>query len=241
MIERQIEIKTPEGSMTTFEYHPEEGGPYPVVFYLMDAPSIRPALKDMASRLASAGYYVLMPFLYYRDSPYKEFGTSDAEMHQRRELMQGVTRDRMMVDAEALLAHAADNKMADTDGKIGAVGFCMSGPLVLGLAQRMPDKVAAIASVHGAWVVTDKDDSPHLDIDQIQAEVYFAWADDDPTATEEEREIMDAAMSAAGVNYRIDFMAGALHGFAPPGGERYNREAAERHWEHVHAIFRRNL
>ena len=241
MIERQIEIKTPEGSMTTFEYHPEEGGPYPVVFYLMDAPSIRPALRDMASRLASAGYYVLMPFLYYRDSPYKEFGTSDAEMHQRRELMQGVTRDRMMVDAEALLAHAADNKMADTDGKIGAVGFCMSGPLVLGLAQRMPDKVAAIASVHGAWVVTDKDDSPHLDIDQIQAEVYFAWADDDPTATEEEREIMDAAMSAAGVNYRIDFMAGALHGFAPPGGERYNRGAAERHWEHVHAIFRRNL
>lgn len=241
MIERQIEIKTPEGSMTTFEYHPEEGGPYPVVFYLMDAPSIRPALKDMASRLASAGYYVLMPFLYYRDSPYKEFGTSDAEMHQRRELMQGVTRDRMMVDAEALLAHAANNKMADTDGKIGAVGFCMSGPLVLGLAQRMPDKVAAIASVHGAWVVTDKDDSPHLDIDQIQAEVYFAWADDDPTATEEEREIMDAAMSAAGVNYRIDFMAGALHGFAPPGGERYNRGAAERHWEHVHALFRRNL
>ena len=241
MIERQIEIKTPEGSMTTFEYHPEEGGPYPVVFYLMDAPSIRPALKDMASRLASAGYYVLMPFLYYRDSPYKEFGTSDAEMHQRRELMQGVTRDRMMVDAEALLAHAADNKMADTDGKIGAVGFCMSGPLVLGLAQRMPDKVAAIASVHGAWVVTDKDDSPHLDIDQIQAEVYFAWADDDPTATEEERELMDAAMSAAGVNYRIDFMAGALHGFAPPGGERYNRGAAERHWEHVHALFRRNL
>lgn len=241
MIERQIEIKTPEGSMTTFEYHPEEGGPYPVVFYLMDAPSIRPALKDMASRLASAGYYVLMPFLYYRDSPYKEFGASDAEMHQRRELMQGVTRDRMMVDAEALLTHAADNKMADTDGKIGAVGFCMSGPLVLGLAQRMPDKVAAIASVHGAWVVTDKDDSPHLDIDQIQAEVYFAWADDDPTATEEEREIMDAAMSATAVNYRIDFMAGALHGFAPPGGERYNREAAERHWEHVHALFRRNL
>ena len=52
---------------------------------------------------------------------------------------------------------------------------------------------------------------------------------------------MDAAMSAAGVNYRIDFMAGALHGFAPPGGERYNRGAAERHWEHVHALFRRNL
>ena len=241
MIERQVKIETADGSMTTFEFHPEEGGPYPVILYLMDAPSIRPALKDMASRLASAGYYVLMPFLYYRDSPYREFGSSDEDMHKRRELMQGVTRDRMIPDAEALMAYAAQNEKTDADGKIGAVGFCMSGPLVMGLAQRMPEKVAAIASVHGAWVVTDKEDSPHLDIDQIQAEVYFAWADDDPTATAEEREIMDAAMADAGINYRIDFMAGALHGFAPPGGERYNREAAERHWERVHALFQRNL
>ena len=195
MIERQVKIETADGSMTTFEYHPEEGGPYPVILYLMDAPSIRPALKDMASRLASAGYYVLMPFLYYRDSPYREFGSSDEDMHKRRELMQGVTRDRMIPDAETLLEYAAQNEKADADSKIGAVGFCMSGPLVMGLAQRMPEKVAAIASVHGAWVVTDKEDSPHLDIDQIQAEVYFAWADDDPTATAEEREIMDAAMA----------------------------------------------
>ncbi|MCS5571383.1 MAG: dienelactone hydrolase family protein [Pseudomonadales bacterium] len=241
MIERQVKIETADGSMTTFEYHPEEGGPYPVILYLMDAPSIRPALKDMASRLASAGYYVLMPFLYYRDSPYREFGSSDEDMHKRRELMQGVPRDRMIPDAEALMAYAAQNEKADADGKIGAVGFCMSGPLVMGLAQRMPEKVAAIASVHGAWVVTDKEDSPHLDIDQIQAEVYFAWADDDPTATAEEREIMDAAMADAGINYRIDFMAGALHGFAPPGGERYDKDAAERHWERVHALFQRNL
>ena len=241
MIERQVKIETADGSMTTFEFHPEEGGPYPVILYLMDAPSIRPALKDMASRLASAGYYVLMPFLYYRDSPYREFGSSDEDMHKRRELMQGVTRDRMIPDAEALMAYAAQNEKADADGKIGAVGFCMSGPLVMGLAQRMPEKVAAIASVHGAWVVTDKEDSPHLDIDQIQAEVYFAWADDDPTATTEEREIMDAAMADAGINYRIDFMAGALHGFAPPGGERYDKDAAERHWERVHALFQRNL
>ena len=241
MIERQVEIETADGSMTTFEFHPEEGGPYPVVLYLMDAPSIRPALKDMASRLATAGYYVLLPFLYYRDSPYREFGSSDEDMHARRELMQGVTREGIIADAEAMLAFAADNDKADVDGKIGAIGFCMSGPLVMALAQTMPDKVAAIASIHGAWVVTDKEDSPHTRIDKIKAEVYFGWADDDPTATAEEMQIMDSAMAAAGINYRIDFMAGAPHGFAPPGGERYHREAAERHWERVHALLQRNL
>ncbi len=241
MIERQIDITTSDGVMPTFEFHPEEGGPYPVVLYLMDAPSIRPALRDMASRLATAGYYVLLPFLYYRQSEYREFGTSDEEMHLRRELMQGVTREGIIPDAEALLAHAASNPMAEKDGRIGAVGFCMSGPLVMALAQTMPEKVAAIASIHGAWVVTDKDDSPHTQIDRITAEVYFGWADNDPTATAEEREIMDAAMSEAGINYRIEFMEGALHGYAPPGGERYNRAASETHWERVHDLLRRNL
>lgn len=241
MIERKIEIKTSDGIMPTFEFHPEEAGPYPIVLYLMDAPSIRPALRDMASRLASAGYYVLLPYLYYRNSEYREFGTSDEEMHLRRDLMHSVNRDGILIDAEAMLAHAANHPKAASERKIGSVGFCMSGPLVMALAQNLPDQVAAIASVHGAWVVTDKADSPHLQLDRIKAEVYFAWADDDPTATAEEREIMDRAMRDAGLNYHIEFMAGALHGFAPPGGERYHRAAAERHWEQVHALLQRNL
>lgn len=237
MIERRVEIQTPEGSMTTFEYHPEEGGPYPIVLYLMDAPSIRPALRDMASRLATAGYYVLLPFLFYRVTPYHELDPDE----DRRSLMQSVTRHGIIPDGQALLDFAAKNDKADSDGKIGAVGFCMSGPLVMSLAQTWPDRVAAIASVHGAWVVTHEDDSPHRQIDQIKAEVYFGWADEDPTATVDEMKIMDQAMSDAGINYRIDFMKGAMHGFAPPGGDRYNREAAEKHWERVHAMFRRNL
>ncbi|MCY3818086.1 MAG: dienelactone hydrolase family protein [Gammaproteobacteria bacterium] len=237
MIERQVEIQTPEGSMTTFEYHPEEGGPYPIVLYLMDAPSIRPALRDMASRLATAGYYVLLPFLFYRVTPYHELDPDE----DRRSLMQSVTRHGIVPDAQALLDFAAKNDKADSDGKIGAVGFCMSGPLVMALAQTWPDRVAAIASVHGAWVVTHEDDSPHRQIDRIKVEVYFGWADEDPTATVDEMKIMDQAMSDAGINYRIDFMKGAMHGFAPPGGDRYNREAAEKHWERVHGMFRRNL
>lgn len=241
MIERQVEVPTRDGSMTTFEFHPEEGGPYPVVLYLMDAPSIRPALRDMASRLASAGYYVLLPYLYYRNSKYREFGASDEDMHERRELMQTVTREGILPDAEAMLEFARGNDKADLARKVGAVGFCMSGPLVLSLAQHMPDTFGAVASIHGAWLVNDKPDSPHRQIDRIKAEVYFGWADNDPTAPVEEMEIMDKAMAEAGVNYRIDFMEGALHGFAPPGGERYNRYAAEKHWERVHAMFQRNL
>lgn len=241
MIERQLEIATADGVMTTFEFHPDGAGPWPIIIYLMDAPSIRPALMTMANRMAASGYYVLMPFLYYRHSEFRQFGASDEELHHRRELMASVTREGALSDIKALLTHAQAQSVADSTRTIGAVGFCMSGPLVLAMAQNLGPSVGAIASVHGAWVVTDKPDSPHLQLDNISAEVYFAWADNDPTATARERDIMESALASAGVKHRIDFMAGAQHGFAPPGSERYNRVAAEKHWERVLDLFSRNL
>ena len=240
MIERELEVTTPEGKMKTFLYHPRHEGPHPVVLYLMDAPSIRPALKDMATRLASAGYYVMLPYLFYRGGPFREFGKSDEDMHARRELMATVTPTNIVSDARALLA-VADADPAAAKGKIGAVGFCMSGGLVIALARAMPDRVAAVASIHGAWLVRDTPDSPHRGLDAVAAEIYFGWADNDPTAPAEHVPVMRQALDDAGVAYTIDWITDALHGYAPPGGERYNRAASELHWERVHALFRRRL
>jgi carboxymethylenebutenolidase len=227
MIERQVDITTPDGEMTTFIFHPEHGGPFPVVLYLMDAPSIRPALEDMASRLGTAGYYVMLPYLFYRG------------MHARRELMATVSPTGIVPDATALLAHA-DADPAARGGKVGAVGFCMSGGLTIALAKAMPDRVAAAASIHGAWLVRDTPDSPHLGLDGVSAEVYFAWCDDDPTAPVEDMKTMEEALAAAGVTYDIDFLTQAVHGFAP-AGERYHRASSELHWERVHALLRRAI
>ncbi|MGB0112972.1 MAG: dienelactone hydrolase family protein [Ilumatobacteraceae bacterium] len=239
MIERQIDVTTPDGTMTTFIVHPEEDGPHPVVLYLMDAPSIRPALHDMASRLATAGYYVMMPFLFYRGSEFREFGKSDADMHDRQELMGTVTPTNIIGDAEALLAVADADPAADAS-KVGAVGFCMSGGLVVSLARAMPDRVVAGASIHGAWMIRDGDDSPHLGLDRVRAELHLAWVDPDPTAPPEDIPVFRAALDAAGVTHTIDVVTDAVHGFAP-AGERYDRAASERHWERVHSLLRRNL
>jgi len=240
MIEREIEVTTPEGEMKTFVYHPTHGGPSPIVLYLMDAPSIRPALKDMAMRLASAGYYVMLPYLFYRGGPFRTFGASDEDMHARRELMDTVTPTNIVSDAEALLA-VADADPAARDGKVGAVGFCMSGGLVISLARAMPDRVAAVASIHGAWLIRESADSPHLDLDGVTAEVYLGWADDDPTAPPEQVDELRAVLEEAGITYELDFFTDAVHGYAPPGTERYDRDASEMHWERVHSMLRRNL
>lgn len=239
MIEREVTVTTAEGELPTFVFHPEEGGPHPVVLYLMDAPGIRPALRDMASRLATAGYYVLLPYLYYRGGPYREFGASDEDMHARKDLMATITPTNIVGDADALLPFA-DADPAAADGPVGAVGFCMSGGLAISVARARPERVAAAASVHGAWLVRDTDDSPHLGLDTVAAELHLAWSDPDPTAPAEDRAVFLEALEAAGVTYTIDVTA-APHGFAPPGTERYDRTASERHWERVHALLRRRL
>jgi carboxymethylenebutenolidase len=239
MIETETDVQTGDGSMKTFIYHPTYGGPHPVVLYLMDAPSIRPALKDMAARLASAGYYVMLPYLFYRGGPFREFGTSDEEMHARHQLIETVTPTNIIGDADALLAKAASDPAA-ADGPVGTVGFCMSGGLTLALAKAIPSRIAAAASIHGAWLVRAGDDSPHLNLDRAQAELYFAWCDNDVTAPKEDLETMRGVLDEAGSTYTIDFFDDAIHGFAP-AGERYDRRASELHWERVHALLRRNL
>lgn len=239
MIERQVEVITPEGEMTTFVFHPTHGGPHPVVLYLMDAPSIRTALKDMASRLATAGYYVLLPYLFYRGGRFREFDMSDEDMHARQELMGTITPTNIVSDAEALLAFAATDPAARA-GDVGAVGFCMSGGLAISVARALPERVAAAASIHGAWLVRDTPDSPHLGLDTVRAEVHLAWCDEDPTAPAEHITVMRQALDDAGVRHTFDFHTDAVHGFAPRG-PRYDKPASELHWERVHSLLRRNL
>lgn len=240
MIEQEVDLSTPDGAMRTFVYRPSHGGPHPVVLYLMDAPSIRPALKDMAMRLASAGYYVMLPFLFYRGSEFREFGISDEDMHLRRELMGTITPTNILGDAQALLQHAAADPAA-RPGPVGVVGFCMSGGLAVSVARGFPDRVTAAASIHGAWLVREEPDSPHLGLEAVRAELYFGWCDNDATAPKETMETMRAALERAGVRHTIDWFTDAVHGYAPPGTERYNKAASELHWERVHALLRRNV
>ena len=240
MVEERIDIATADGEMPTFIFHPEDDGPHPVVLYLMDAPGIRPALRDMASRLATAGYYVMLPYLYYRGGPYREFGASDEDMHARRDLMATVTPAGIITDAAALFA-TADADVAARPGPAGVVGYCMSGGLALVVARTFPERVRAAASIHGAWLVRDRDDSPHLGLDGVRAEVHFSWVEDDPTAPESDWDTIVAALDLADVPYTLDMVTdGVQHGFAPPG-ERYDRAASERHWERVHSLLRRRV
>jgi carboxymethylenebutenolidase len=184
MIERQIEIGTRDGRMNTFICHPEREGPHPVVVFFMDAPGIREELRDMARRLGSVGYYVLLPNLYYRSGveelgPY--IGEAYAATRQKLMALMGtLTIPMVMEDTDALLDFAGRDGAA-SKGPMGCVGYCMSGRYAVNAAVRHA-RIRAAASIYGTQLVTDQPDSPHLEAGlphQRQYARFFAGLDDD--------------------------------------------------------------
>ncbi|MEO7392921.1 MAG: dienelactone hydrolase family protein [Ramlibacter sp.] len=242
MIEKHLDIPTPDGAMNTFVVYPEEGGPHPVVLFYMDAPGKREELHDMARRLASVGYYVVLPNLYYRR-------TRDFWLQERTEPAMAVMFEHMnsisiamnVRDTEAMLKFVDAQPEADSK-RIGAVGYCMSGPFVMAAAASFPERFSSIASIHGANMATESADSPHLMPPRIKCESYFACAEIDKWAPKPHIDKLEAALKSAGTPHRIEWYPAAEHGFVFPLRKGiYNASAAERHWERLFELFGRTL
>ena len=239
MIERHLDIPTKDGAMNTFITHPEENGPHPVVLFLMDAPGKREELHDMARRLGTAGYYVMLPNLYYRRL--REFDMASSTREIMFEHMNSLTNAMACADVATLLEFAASDDAA-SDGKAGSVGYCMSGPFVFAAAAAFADRIAAAASFHGVRLVTDSEDSPHFAAGKIRGEIYFGCAEVDEYAPQEMIDALDRHLSDSAINYRIEMYPGTQHGFVFPLREgRYDKASAERHWERLLALFARCL
>lgn len=240
MIERFVDIRTGDGDMNTFIVHPEEHGPHPLVLFLMDAPGMREEIRDMARRLATAGYFVMAPHLYYRDTDqYDLFETGDRD--RMTELMSNLSNEKIVGDAQSLIAHADEDDAADAT-RVGVVGYCMSGPFAIYLAGRIPDRVRAAASFHGVRLVADTDDSPHLQLVNARAEIYVGAAETDSHVPPEMIDAFEAAMNDSGCPGRVEWYPGTQHGFTfRERGPLYDKQASERHWERLHDLFTRNL
>jgi len=245
MIEQTLDIATADGEMETFICHPERGGSYPAVLLLMDAPGIREELRDMARRLGTTGYYVLLPNLYYRAGRNTIFGPGvledgSAERERMRAIRTKMTIPPVMKDITAMLGFI-DTRSEVKRGPVGCHGYCMSGPYAIAAAARYPERIAAAASIYGTWLVSEAEESPHLSLGKVKGELYFACAEHDALAplpmVDQLRVLFDRAHAAG----EIELYPGVHHGFAFPQRWCYDKAAAERHWERLIALYRRVL
>jgi len=243
---QQVAIPTPDGDARAYTFHPEGKGPWPAVIFFMDAPAIRPAMFQMCERLASNGYYVLLPDMFWRAGPYEPINMAEAfkDEESRRAIfgkfMASTDPVRSTRDTGAFLDWLAKQPEVKGD-KVGVTGYCMGGGLSLRAAGEYPDRVVASAGFHGGRLATDAPDSPHLLAPKIKAKVYVGGADEDAGFPPEQADRLRDALTAAGVENTVEIYAGAKHGYAPPDMPVYNEAASERHWREMLKLFAETL
>ncbi len=245
MHEEILDIVTNDGAMETFICRPERGDPCPPVLMLMDAPGIREELYDMARRLGTVGYAVILPNLYYRAGRDTKYGpdvlTHGSEEHKRMRAVRTKMTIPPIMDDVAAMFDFIDSRKDIRKGPVGTHGYCMSGPYSLAAAARYPDRIAAAASFYGTWLVSDAVESPHLNLGKAKGELYISCAEHDELAPPDMVKELKRLFDASGAKGELEIHMGVHHGFAFPQRWCYDKPAAERHWERLIALYRRRL
>ncbi len=250
MIERSIGINTRSGVMKTFIVHPTEGGPFPAVVLYMDVWGIREELLDIARRIAVVGYYCVLPDLYYRQGRVRtEFRDAnhcmismDRLTEPQRQIalapLEKLTDDMVIADTASLLELMAKGEPA-CPGAMGAIGYCMGGRHVFRVLGAFPQRFRACASLHGSLIVTDDADSPHLSALKGAGELYCGLAEKDRHAQPAKLKVLREAPWR--LMFHHELHQGADHGYALPDRDVHDKQAANRDWEIIFGMFRRQL
>ena len=237
-MKRTIEIETVDG-ISAATIHGHAGGGAPGVILYMDAFGPRQALWAMADRLASSGYVVLVPDLFYRFGSYGPYDarTAFSEEKTRAELMGmlgGTSQDMTRRDTAAFLRVLDE---AGVGRRVGAVGYCMGGARALNAAAAYPDRIAAAASFHGGHLASDAHDSPHRHASTIVGRVYVGSAGVDQSFPPEQAARLAEALRAAEVDHAIENYVGMRHGWCMPDHGVFDPAGAERHWKRLLTFF----
>ena len=117
----------------------------------------------------------------------------------------------------------------------------MGGRHVLQAAARYPSRFKATACLHGTTIISDKPDSPHRFVKDMRGEVYCGFAESDQYAPLPMVAEWNELMKLSDAKYRYEIHSGAEHGYALPDRDLYHKAAAERDWELIFPMYRRQL
>jgi carboxymethylenebutenolidase len=241
--EADVEIKTPDGTCDAAFFFPAKGS-HPGVLIFHDSLGLRPAMRELGRRIATEGYSVVVPNLFYRMAHAPVFDQSfdyarssaDREKYGRivGPFLAPGAAER---DALAYVSFLDAQRQVNRKRKIGTHGYCLGGPYVLKTAAALPERVGAGASFHGGFLVTDQPDSPHLLAPKIKARLYFAIASDDDQREPDVKSQLKAAFGAAKVRAEVEVYPNARHGWCVPDSDAANQAEANRAWAKLVALY----
>ncbi len=242
---RAVEIKTTDGVADAYFVHPAKGR-HPGVLIWPDIFGLRPAFKDMATRMAEAGYAVLVVNPFYRKqhaptAPEKPSLDDPATREALMALKNALNEATAEVDASAFIGFLDAQKAVDSERKIGTAGYCMGGALVFRTAAHQAGRIGAAASFHAGGLVTEMPDSPHRLILYMRAQHLIAIAENDDAKEPKTKDTLRDAFAAARLPAEIEVYAGTKHGWCPTDSRVYDHDQAEKAWARMLALFERAL
>jgi carboxymethylenebutenolidase len=240
----EVSIAAADGNAAAWLFKPAGKGPWPGAVMFIDALGVRPAMMEMAERLAGAGYVVLLPNLFYRSGPIEVFSMGDFANEERRgklfACIGAASLAAVRRDSESYLKFLADRP--EVAGPIGCFGYCFGGTRAVTALGAYPDRVTAAAAFHSAQLATDAPDSPHLLAEQMKGRrVYVGIAGIDQLVSPEEEGRLATALRKAEVDHIIENYPGVRHGFTVSDTPVYDRPAAERAWDRLLRLFQETL
>lgn len=239
-----IEIRTEDGLCPTHVFTPNKAGELPAVLFYMDGIGIRPALFEIGERLASGGYYVMLPDLYYRSGFSAREGShlfTDPDIREAwmQNVLPTVSITNIMRDMPAMLSHL-DQQPTVRSEKIATTGYCLGGRLSVAAAGHFPNRIIASASYHASNLATDAPDSPHRLAPKMKAHVYVAGAIEDPGFDDAQKARLEEALTASGVDHVVETY-NARHGWVPSDTPVHDAAATEKHWRTLFGLLDRTL
>jgi carboxymethylenebutenolidase len=243
MTKETIRITTPDGVAEATLVMPSGAAPGAGVILYMDAFGVRPALEEIAGRIAADSYAVLVPDLFYRGGRYGPYDAKTAFKDEEtgkyiRSTMGATTQAMTQADTAFFIEALASRGVT---GPIGTTGYCMGGARALNAAAAHPGRIVAAASFHGGNLANDAPDSPQKNAAKIKARVYVATAGVDGSFPPEQSAKLAEAFRVAEVDHAIENYPGMAHGWCVPDHSVFDEKGAERHFARLKTLFAETL
>lgn len=230
----EVTIPTSDGQMPACLFVPSETDRKPAVLLLMEAFGLTSHIRDVATRIASEGYVVLVPDLYYRNWPDNKFGYDEVE--EAMAMMWSLDFGKPMEnDIQAALDYLKSHSQVNPD-RIGVTGFCLGGGLTFFTACKFSDRIAAAAPFYG-MVLDDWIDK----VTDITVPVYLFFGGADPFIPVDRIHQIESRFQELGKAYKLKLYPDATHGFFCNERSSYYPAAAADSWQELLQFFKHYL
>lgn len=198
-----VTIPVSGGQMSAYLALPESGHG-PAIVLLQEIFGVNTAMREKANKLAERGYVVMVPDLFWRQTPDVQLGYDDAGRAEGFKLLQGFDFAKGMDDIKATF-HALKSRR-ECRGAPAFVGFCIGGKLAV-MAGAAEPSASAVVSFYGVALENNLDQLRAL---QMPAQLHFG--DRDAHIPREKIETISSGVAGRN-NIKVFVYKGGQHGF----------------------------